>query len=88
VEANKAYKRAKEIAEELKEKMPSSKLFYQRYPNNSDRASKAQDFERAVQQQMAFQKMQGKVDEFRNLMARIDPHDRTLGNIERLRRAR
>jgi hypothetical protein len=88
VEANRAYKRVKELEAEFKDKMPTSKLFNQRYPRSDDRASKAIDFERGVQQQVAFQKMQPLVNEFRNLVARIDPQNRTLGNIERLRRAR
>jgi hypothetical protein len=89
-EANKAYKRAKEIEEVLRDAMPTQKLYNQRYPSSSDRASKATDFERAVQQQMAFQsaKYQGLAAEYRHLMARIDPSNPTVRNLERLRRAR
>ena len=39
-EANRAYKRAKELAAELKEAMPTQKLFSQRYPNSSDQSVK------------------------------------------------
>lgn len=90
VGSNKAYKRAKELEEQLKDAMPSQKLFNQRYPSSSDRASKATDFERAVQQQMVFQspKVQQMAAEYRHLMARISPDDPTVRNIERLRRAR
>ncbi len=90
VEANKAYKRAKEIEGQLKEAMPSQKMFNQRYPSSSDRASKATDFEKAVQQQMAFQspKMQQMAAEYRNLMSRLDPANPMVRNIETLRRAR
>jgi len=88
VAANKALKRAKEIAAELKEAMPTRKMFDQRYPSSSDRASKASDFEKAVQQQMAFQRDQKKVEEYRYLMSRLDPENPTVRDIERLRRAR
>ncbi len=90
VEANKAYKRVKELKEQLKEAMPSQKLFNQRYPSSSDRASKASDFERAVQQQMTFQspKIQQAVAEYRHLMIRLDPSNPMVRNIENLRRAR
>lgn len=89
-EANKAYARAKELAEEIKDKMPNQKSFNQRYPSSSDRASKATDFEKAVQQQMAFQSngMVQKVLEYRGLVARLDPENPMVRNIERLRRAR
>ncbi len=89
-DANKAYRRAKEIAAELKEIMPSQKAFYQRYPNHADRASRTTDFERAVAQQMAFQssQVQRKVDEYRNLMSRLDPQNPLVRNIEQLRRSR
>uniref|UniRef100_A0A6H1Z744 Uncharacterized protein n=1 Tax=viral metagenome TaxID=1070528 RepID=A0A6H1Z744_9ZZZZ len=90
VDANKAYKRVKEIAEQLREKMPNAKLFNQRYPSSSDRASKTQDFERAVQQQMEFQKpeTQRMVAEYRHLVAKLDPANSSMRNIEALRRAR
>lgn len=87
--ANKAYRRAKELAAEIKEAMPTQRLFNQRYPSSSDRASKATDFEKAVQQQMAFQKgMSHKTAEYRNLMAKLDPANPMVRNIETLRRAR
>jgi adenylate kinase family enzyme len=88
-EANRAYKRAKELAAELKEAMPTQKLFSQRYPKSSDRASRATDFESAVRQQMEFQqKMGSKAIEYRSLMARLDPSNPMVRNIEALRRAR
>ena len=88
-EANRAYKRAKELAAELKEAMPTQKSFSQRYPNSSDRASKTTDFEKAVQQQMDFQKKMGnKAMEYRSLMARLDPGNPMVRNLEALRRAR
>ena len=88
-EANRAYKRAKELAVELKESMPTEKLFRQQYPKSSDRASKATDFEKAVKQQMEFQtKMSGKAAEYRALMARLDPLNPSVRNLEALRRAR
>jgi len=88
-EANRAYKRAKELAAELKESMPTQKLFSQRYPNSSDRASRATDFERGVRQQMEFQsKMSSKAIEYRSLMARLDPQNPMVRNIESLRRSR
>jgi hypothetical protein len=90
VEANKAYKRAKELSEEIKQAMPTQKLFNQRYPSSSDRASKTVDFEKAVRQQMEFQssKVQQKVAEYRAVMARLDPSNPMVRNIEALRRAR
>lgn len=90
VNANKAYKRAKELEGQLKDVMPTQKQFGQRYPSSSDRASKASDFEQAVQRQMAFQspKVQQMAAEYRHLMARIAPDDPMVRNLERLRRAR
>lgn len=89
-DANKAYKRAKEIAEELKEVMPSKKMFFQRYPTGTDRASRETNFEEAVRQQMAFQnpQVQRKVDEYRHIMSRLDPSNPMVRNIEQLRRSR
>lgn len=88
VESNKAFKRAKELEATLKDAMPSQRLFNQRYPSSSDRASKASDFERAVKQQMAFQSapVQRMVAEYRHLMSRISPDDPAIRNVERLRR--
>jgi hypothetical protein len=90
VDANKAYKRVKELEGQLKEAMPSQKQFGMRYPSSSDRASKATDFEKAVQQQMAFQspQMQQMAAEYRHLMIKIDPQNPMVRNLERLRRAR
>lgn len=87
--ANKAYRRAKELAAEIKEMMPSEKMFNQRYPRSSDNHSRASDFEKAVQQQMEFQKAgTKKVEEYRYLMARLDPANPMVRSIEQLRRAR
>lgn len=90
VEANKAYKEAKEMGAKLRELMPSQKMFNQRYPSSSDRASKATDFEKAVQQQMAFQhpEVQKLAAAYRERMARLDPSNPMVRNIEALRRAR
>ena len=55
-DANKAYKRAKQLADELKDAMPTSNRYYQRYPRNADRASTTTNFEATVQRQMEFQK--------------------------------
>lgn len=86
--ANKAYARAKELAEKIKAEMPSNKDYNRSYPSKKSRVSADFDFERAVQQQVAFQTnrgLQNMIHEYKNIMARIDPDDPTIRNIETLR---
>ncbi len=89
-EANRAYARAKELAAEIKESMPSQREYFQRGANKGDSHKKVMDFERAVQKQVAFQSagMQRKVEEYRHIMARLDPSNPMVRSIETLRRAR
>ncbi len=89
--ANRAYKEAKELEKTIKENMPKSSLYGQHYPRGSDSHLKAQKFEEAVRQQIHFQtnpELKQKILKYKHLMARIDPSDPTVRNIERLRSAR
>lgn len=82
--SNKAYARAKELAKLIKDKLPSKKDYFMPYPKEDS----SFDFERAVKQQVDFQtdqKTQAMVREYKRIMARIDPSDPTIRNIERLR---
>ena len=82
--SNSAYARAKELAAKIKDEMPGKKDYFMRYPKDES----SQDFERVVNQQVKFQtdpKIQSMVREYKHLMARIDPSDPTIRNIERLR---
>jgi len=82
---NKAYKRVKELKKIISDAMPPSKEYYQPYP----KAGSSYDFERVVNQQMAFQtdkKMQSMVQEYKHLCRRLDPSDPTITNIELLRK--
>lgn len=86
--ANKAYAEAKELAKKIKDAMPSSSDYFQRYPKNSDGHSKQADFERAVAQQVKFQtdpNILRMVARYKYIMARLDPSDPTIRNIEKLR---
>ena len=83
--ANKLLKQAREMADEITEAMPKTNDYYQRYPKGG---GSSHDFERAVKQQMAFQTnkvLQKKITAYKNIMARIDPDDPTIRNIEKLR---
>ena len=86
--ANTAYKRAKELKEEITKLMPSEKAYFQPYPNGKTPTHRGVDFEKTVQQQMAFQKadVQKKVQEYKYLMTRLDPDNPSVRNIEMLRR--
>jgi septal ring factor EnvC (AmiA/AmiB activator) len=85
--ANRKLKEARKLAEEIKAAMPRSKDYFNRYPKGSDGHSRHADFERSVQQQMAFQHpdMQKKILRYKSIMRRIDPQDPTITNIEALR---
>jgi len=81
---NAAWARAKDLAEKIKKEMPGKKEYYMRYPKED----LSQDFERVVKQQVRFQtdpKIQSMIREYKNIMARIDPSDPTIRNVERLR---
>ena len=89
--ANRAYKRAKELERIIKENMPKSSLYGQQYPKGADSHLKQQKFDEAVRQQMHFQsdpKLKQAQLEYKHLMARLDPGDPTVRNIERLRSQR
>lgn len=86
--ANRAYAEAKKLAEFIKDQMPTRKDYYRPYAKNSDDHNKQADFERAVTQQMEFQKnakVQEAVIRYKNIMRRLDPKDPTVSNIENLR---
>ena len=86
--ANTAYKRAKELAEEIKKVMPTAKEYYQPYPSGKTPTHRGMDFENTVRQQMAFQgqEVQEKVREYKYLMGKLDPDNPNIRNIESLRR--
>ncbi len=89
--ANRAYKEAKELEKTIKDNMPKSSLYGQHYPRGSDSHLQAQKFEEAVRQQIHFQtnpELKQAVLKYKHLMARIDPSDPTVRNIERLRSVR
>ncbi len=82
---DKAWKKAKELGAYLQEHMPRSKAYHQKYPKGDCCDN---SFERAVQQQMAFQtnpKLQKAAQEYKYLMGRLEPSDPYARNIERLR---
>jgi septal ring factor EnvC (AmiA/AmiB activator) len=85
--ANRKLAEARKLAEEIKEAMPRGRDYYNRYPKDSDGHSRQADFERAVNQQIAFQgqDMQKKVLRYKAIMRQIDPSDPTITNIEALR---
>ncbi|MHC4604895.1 MAG: hypothetical protein ACYS6W_16390 [Planctomycetota bacterium] len=85
---NRAFKEAKELAAFIKDQMPGTQSYYQRYPKGSDGHSRHSDFERTVQQQVKFQtdkKIQRAVTRYKNIMRRLDPDDPTITNVEALR---
>ena len=82
--SNTAFARAKDLAKKIKDEMPGKKDYFMKYPKDES----SQDFERVVKQQVRFQtdpKIQAMVREYKHIMARIDPSDPTIRNIERLR---
>ena len=81
---DKAAKRIKELDSFIQVHMPKARDYYRKQPTGCNN-----DFERTVNQQIAFQtnpKIQKAVAERKNLIARLEPQDPTLRNIERLRR--
>jgi len=79
-------KRVKELDSFIKEHMPRKASYYQKYPKGDGCEN---DFERAVNQQMAFQTnpvIQKAVAERKNLLGRLEPNDPYIRNIENLRR--
>ena len=70
----------------------ATKIWWHKLPDNNSvfpDHNEKRDFERAVEQQVAFQsnpRMQKAITIYKNLMARIDPSDPTVRNIEMLRR--
>jgi hypothetical protein len=87
--ANRAYAEAKKLKEFIAEHMPDRKSYFQRYSKDTDSHNKQADFERAVQQQMEFQKnpdIQRAVTRYKNIMRRIDSDDPMVSNIEALRK--
>ncbi len=89
--ANRAHKEAKELEKIIKDNLLKSSQFSQQYPKGSDSHNKQQKFEEAVKQQMHFMtnpKIKQAVQKYRYLMSRLDPHDPTVRNVERLRSGR
>jgi hypothetical protein len=86
--ANRAYAEAKKLADFIREQMPSRKDYFRPYAKESDDHNRQADFERAVQQQVAFQTnpdVQRAVIRYKAIMRRIDPSDPSISNIEKLR---
>jgi hypothetical protein len=86
--ANAAYKRAKELKEVIANAMPTSRDYFQPYPKGNTPTHRGVDFENTVRRQMAFQspEMQRNVQEYKHIMASLDPSNPTIRNIESLRR--
>jgi hypothetical protein len=85
VEANKLFARSKELKQKIQDAMVPTKDFYQSYPKGGGSSF---DFERAVRQQMAFQrdpKMQQDIAEYKQIVRRLDPDDPMNSNIEHFR---
>ena len=85
---NRAYSELKKLRNFIKRQMPKSNMYFQKQIRNSDGHSKYQDFESTVQQQMHFQQDPNcvkAVRRYKNIAARLDPHDPTINNIELLR---
>ena len=81
---DKAAKRVKELDSFIQDHMPKSRDYFQKQPTGC-----SNDFERTVEQQIAFQtnpKIQKAVAERKFLIARLEPNDPSLRNIERLRK--
>ena len=81
---DKAAKKIKELDSFIQEHMPKSRDYYQRQPKGC-----SNDFDRAVQQQIAFQtnpKIQKAIAERKYLVARLEPNDPTLRSVENLRK--
>ena len=88
-QANKAYDLAKKLKVYIQNRMPSKKAYFQKQIKDADGHSKYQDFENAVNQQIAFQtdpKIQKAVRAYKYIMAKLDPNDPRVRNIEMLRR--
>lgn len=86
--ANKAYTEAKKLAQFIREEMPTHNQYFQPYRKDSDSHTKQSDFEKAVVQQVAFQKnakLQQAITRYKNICRRLDPDDPTVTNIESLR---
>jgi hypothetical protein len=87
--ANKMYAEAKELAQKIRDQMPSNRQYFQQYPKDSDGHNRQAEFEKVVAQQMKFQsdpKIIKMVTRYKNIMRRIDPSDPTISNIEALRK--
>jgi len=81
---DKAAKRIKELDTFIQEHMPRSRDYFQSAPKGCNN-----DFERTVQQQIAFQtnpNIQKAIAERKHLLGRLEPHDPVIRNIENLRR--
>jgi len=88
-EGNRAYARAKEIAEKLKDVMPTRTDYFRPYPSSKTGMEYESDFERAVAQQMKIQtdpQLKAMVREYKHIMRRLDPQNPMVSNIEGLRR--
>ncbi len=95
--ANKRYAQAKKLKEIIQKAMPSNRDYFRHYPKEKDKDGNSivpehntkQDFDRAVEQQVFFQtnpKIQQAVRYYKHIMAKIDPNDPSVRNIETLRR--
>jgi len=88
-EANRAYAKAKQIEQKIKEAMPTRREYYRPYPSEKTSMDHEGDFERAVNQQIKFQNdphINQMVREYKHIMRRLDPEDPGVSSIERLRR--
>lgn len=84
-QANKAYKRAKELKEKIKAKLQPSKQYYQFYP---DKRKQEKDFDNAVAWEAKLlrdREYKRDVAEFRYLMRQLEHDDPSITNLESLR---
>lgn len=82
--ANRMLEKARALETRIRDEMPTSREYFQQPPKTGSTF----DFEKAVEQQMAFMRntgLQRDITAYKNIMRRIDPSDPTLTNIERLR---
>jgi hypothetical protein len=84
-EANKAFKRVKELREKIQGKLQPKGSYYQFYPTNQ---RKEKDFQTAVTHEAALlrdRNYKDMVREYRALMMQLDPEDMHAPSIEALR---
>ncbi len=88
-EANKARAWAKKAEKWIADNAPKHSDASLLFPNSKSKHGADHDFERSVDQQIAWQKnkkAQAILNQYKNIMQRLDPEDPMVRNTERLRR--